>query len=217
MLAGEMERLGHSALRRFAEMLRIPELLLFSIGLVVLLIRWQVESDNPAVKPDPIVKYSTVIVGLALIIAGMVLTFRRSEQREPLALTAQDVASGDLELAVKQLGANYDLLRRQVSQGFAFAGLAMVAGVFVVLAGAFGNLFGLTATRDGTTLVVGAVVEVVSALGFYLFKNTFDRLNVTSDRLHDTWKLLAAFKKAESLPEEKRTEVTVRLIEQLVG
>ena len=75
----------------------------------------------------------------------------------------------------------------------------------------------MTAKAGSSSVVVGGVVEVVSGLGFFLFKQTFERLNVTSDRLHETWRLLAAFKKAEALPEEKRSDVTIRLIELLVA
>jgi hypothetical protein len=54
------------------------------------------------------------------------------------------------------------------------------------------------------------------AAQFFLFKETYKRLNTTSDRLHEMWKILAAFKKAEGLPEEQRTNVTMRLIDRLV-
>jgi hypothetical protein len=59
-------------------------------------------------------------------------------------------------------------------------------------------------------------VEAVSGLGLYLFKETFKRLNSTSDRLHEMWKILAAFQKAETLSEEKKSEVIVSLISKLV-
>jgi hypothetical protein len=189
-----------------------PELLLFMIGVLLLTLGHQYANG------DQIIQYATALVGLAGVLAGMLLTFKRVRTAGPsMVLGESEVASGDLEVAVRQLSANYDLLRRQVSQGFVLAGLTMIAGVFVILAGAFGEEFGLTAKAGATSVVVGGVVEIVSGLGFFLFKQTFNRLNMISDRLHETWRLLAAFKKAQDLPEEKRADVTIRLIELLVA
>ena len=69
----------------------------------------------------------------------------------------------------------------------------MALGILVILAGSLGEMFGFTKTASNLTTVAGVVVEAVSGLGLYLFKETFKRLNVTSDRLHDMWKILAAF------------------------
>ena len=92
----------------------------------------------------------------------------------------------------------------------------MALGIFVILAGSVGELFGFTAQGGRLTTVAGIIVEAVSGLGLYLFKQTFQRLNVTSDRLHDTWKILTAFRKAETLPEGKKAEVICSLISRLV-
>jgi hypothetical protein len=61
------------------------------------------------------------------------------------------------------------------------------------------------------------VIETISGIGLYLFRSTFNRLNRNSDVLLETWKILAAFKKADSLPEDRRADVQVELIQRLVG
>ena len=86
----------------------------------------------------------------------------------------------------------------------------------VILAGSVGDLFGFKKETSSLTTVSGIVVETISGIGMYLFNRTFDRLNVTSDRLHELWRLLTAFKKAEAIPESHRTEVLTSLTNKLV-
>lgn len=124
--------------------------------------------------------------------------------------------SSDLEMAVSQLGKNYDILRQQATQGFILAAIFMALGVLVILTGAVGDMFGFKKEASNLTTISGIVVEAISGIGMYLFNRTFQQLNVTSDRLHDLWKLLAAFKRAEALPEGPRTEVITGLINKLV-
>ncbi|MHC5056120.1 MAG: TRADD-N-associated membrane domain-containing protein [Planctomycetota bacterium] len=122
-----------------------------------------------------------------------------------------------IEHAVDQLSKNYDILRRQATQGFMLAGAMMTLGVLVILAGSVGEMFGFTKTVSNLTTISGVVVEAVSALGLYLFKETFRRLNITSDRLFEMWKLLAAFKKKDDLPDDKRPEAVLALITKMVN
>lgn len=92
----------------------------------------------------------------------------------------------------------------------------MALGILVILTGSLGDMFGFTKFTSNLTTVAGVIVEVVSGLGLYLFKEPFKQLNATSDKLYDMWKILAAFKKTESLSEERRTEVVISLINKLV-
>lgn len=127
------------------------------------------------------------------------------------------VTSTDLEMAVTQLSKSYDILRLQATQGFLFAGVMMCLGVFAILAGAVGTMFGLTAPTSNLTTVAGIIVEGLSALGLYLFNATFKQLNTTSDRLHDTWKILAAFRKASELDDgPDRSTLLMTIIARLV-
>jgi hypothetical protein len=84
------------------------------------------------------------------------------------------------------------------------------------LTGAVGDMFGFKKEASNLTTVAGLIIEAVSGIDMYLFNRTFQQLNTTSDRLHELRKLLAAFKKAESLSENEKGAVIVGLINRLV-
>jgi hypothetical protein len=163
-----------------------------------------------------VVLYLGIAFVFVITLSGIALMFRAetvvSLSNEP----SLSVESSDIEQAVGQLGKNYDILRRQVTQGFILAGTFMALGILVILTGSLGDMFGFTRSTSNLTTVAGVIVEVVSGLGLYLFKETFKQLNSTSDKLHEMWKILAAFKKAEELPETLKGNVVVGLIERLV-
>ncbi len=161
--------------------------------------------------------FSAVGFGFMLALAGVVLFWREMTLASCNTTDAElPLPSADIELAVTQLNKNYEILRRQASQGFMFAGIFMAIGLLVILAGSLGDMFGFVSSAGKVTVVAGVVVEAVSALGLYLFRQTFHRLNVTSDRLHDTWKILAAFKKVELLSDDRKSEMTCTLITKLI-
>jgi len=160
-----------------------------------------------------------LILGFSFLVTmfGVIFLFR--DLARPNIEDAEfslSAGSSDIEHAVTQLGKNYDILRRQATQGFVLAGTFMVLGILVILAGSLGDMFGFTNAASNLTTIAGVIVETVSGLGLYLFKETFKRLNSTSDRLHEMWKILAAFRKAETLPRNKRAMVIEKLIHKLV-
>lgn len=163
-----------------------------------------------------IIEYLSIGFGFLVTLAGIYLLFKDSGKGIESVSMENTVGSSDIEHAVAQLAKNYDILRSQAAQGFVLAGSFMAMGILVILAGSLGEMFGFTKTVGNLTTVAGVVIEAVSALGLYLFKETFKRLNATSDRLHEMWKIMAAFKKAETLPEDKQAEVTISLINKLV-
>jgi hypothetical protein len=198
----------------FSLIKRSPGILLVTIGFMT--IYFLVGLKGSEHEPN-LLTYCGVGFGFLVTFAGMIMLFRELGDR---SIVGPDVdmaiTSSDIEQAVNQLGKNYDILRRQATQGFILAGTFMAMGILVILAGSLGEMFGFTKTASNLTTVAGVVVEAVSGLGLYLFKETFKRLNLTSDRLYDMWKILAAFKKAESLPDDKKSEVIVNLITKLV-
>jgi hypothetical protein len=149
-------------------------------------------------------------------LAGVVITFLELRSDAPAELISMSSERSDLEHTIRQLGRNYDLLRRQTTQGFILAGTFMALGICVILVGSVGELFGFTKEGANLTTVAGVVVEAISGLGLYLFNQTFKQLNAISDRLHETWRVLAAFAKADGLPEDKKSEVVATLITKLV-
>lgn len=165
-----------------------------------------------------LVTYLTIGFAFLVTLAGIFLLFRELRSfPAPGGESEYSLASAsDIEHAVRQLGKNYDLQRRQATQGFVLAGTFMALGILVILTGSIGEMFGLTSAASNLTTVAGTIIETVSVLGLYLFKETFARLNATSDRLYEMWKIFAAFQKAESLPDDRRCDVTVSLINRLV-
>jgi len=94
---------------------------------------------------------------------------------------------------VRQLPHNYDVLRRQATQSFVLVCTFMTLDILVILAGSVGEMFDFAKEASNITTIAGVVVEVISGFGLYLFKQTSESLNITSDRLHDTWKTLWLF------------------------
>ncbi|MCW5206615.1 hypothetical protein VU08_06770 [Desulfobulbus sp. F5] len=193
---------------------RSPGLNLVLIGFTVIFL-----IANLALKHNtsPQIIYLTFAFSFLVALSGIVLMFGEM-RKENLALeaTSSVATASDLEMAVTQLGKNYDILRQQATQGFMLAAIFMALGVLVILTGAVGDMFGFKKEASNLTTVAGVVVEAISGLGMYLFNRTFQQLNTTSDRLHELWKLLAAFKRAEALPENDRRTVIVDLIKKLV-
>jgi len=154
-------------------------------------------------------------IGFLLILAGIIFLFlaliRSATDDTELTITTSDV-----ENIVRQLGKNYDVLRRQATQGFILAGTFMALGILVILGGSVGYIFGFAKPINSLTTIAGIIIEAISGVGLYLFKETFKRLNATSDQLHEMWKILAAFNKAETLSDEKKSDVIIALINKLV-
>lgn len=166
---------------------------------------------SPLRSTSTTLSYLALGFGFVTAAFGIALVYREARatdaEAQPLA-----ASTSDLEHAVGQLNRNYEVLRRQATQGFLLAGLVMVLGLLVVLAGAVGEMFGFTAQGANLTTIAGIVVEAISGLGLILFRQTFHRINEISDRLHDTWRVLAAFRKAEALSEARRDAVMEQLI-----
>src|SRR5205085_1132030 len=88
-------------------------------------------SDQPS-----LIYYGFAVLLGVIVLAGIVMTFyqlRKGEiqvQQEPLP-----ESSDQLEHAVTQLSKNYELLRRQSTQGFLLAAVFMLLGLIVILSG----------------------------------------------------------------------------------
>lgn len=191
----------------------LPGILLVAAGGVS--IYFAVISASGAV-PAPIL-YLVVGFGFLIALAGIVILFRElgPAAAERAGFEAPK-ATSDIERVVAQLSKNYEILRQQTKAGFVLAAVFMGLGILVILAGAGGQVLGLAQEATGAAAVAGTIIEAVSVLGFYLFRTSFKELTVVSERLHEVLLLLAAFKRAEELPKEQKTEVTMELIERLV-
>lgn len=163
------------------------------------------------------IAYLSIIIAIILILAGigMVNTELQIENTEKLP-----ESSTEIEQAITQLNRNYNILRNQTSNGFSIAVIFMFLGLIVILIGSLGVMFGYTSKGDNLTLIAGIILEFISGASLVIYDKNFKRLNLISDNLNETWKILAAFKKAETLtdgPDDVRTKVKIDLINALIG
>jgi Na+/melibiose symporter-like transporter len=166
---------------------------------------------------SPIFYGFAVLLGL-IVLAGILMTFhqlRRAEiqvEQEPLP-----ESSDQLEHAVTQLSKNYELLRRQSTQGFILASVFMLLGLIVILSGSVGQLFGFASTSSNLTSVAGIISEFISGTALLIYRINFKRLNETSDKLQQMWKMLTAYRLTAKLPEEQKATATMSVINALLG
>jgi hypothetical protein len=122
-----------------------------------------------------------------------------------------------LSRVVGQLSRNYNVLRRQATQGFLITMTMMTLGVVAILAGVFGSSIGLQTDAKQLATLGGIVVEVISGTTLLVYRLNFKRLNEVSDRLEENWRILSAHTLVAGLPPERQAEATLMLINALVG
>lgn len=181
------------------------------LGLVLIYILLQ------STRSFDFIAYLSIIIAIILILAGinMADTELQIDNIEKLP-----ESSTEIEQAITQLNRNYNILRNQTSNGFSIAVIFMFLGLIVILIGSLGVMFGYASKGDNLTLTAGIILEFISGASLVIYDKNFKRLNLISDNLNETWKILAAFKKAETLtdgPDDVRTKVKIDLINALIG
>jgi hypothetical protein len=156
-------------------------------------------------------------ISIALVLAGIVMMFYqlRSDELVVSSTTSDDLTSSP-EYTVVQLSKNYEIRRRQTTQGFVLSGVFMALGFLVILSGSAGSLFGFTREGSNLTTVAGVLMEFISGTSLLVYRINFRRLNETTDRLDGAWRVLTAHKLVEGLGEGKREEATMKLIDALL-
>ena len=164
-------------------------------------------------------QYVVAGVGILLVLAGITMMFvqLRGEDMAISAPSSEPDRKADPEYLVVQLGKNYDILRRQTTQGFMMAGVFMALGILVILSGSVGKMFGFAAEGSDLTSVAGIIMEFISGTSLLMYRINFRRLNDTSDRLDATWRILTAHRLSTSLPEDWRANATMKLIDALLA
>ena len=185
---------------------------LIVLGCAILYFVFPREADSAS----PLLYGFAILLGI-VVLAGIVITFQELRRSQILSETEPmpDSSSG-LEHAVNQLNKNYEILRGQTTQGFVLSAVFMILGLLVILSGSIGELFGFVENGNILTSVAGIILEFISGTALAVYRSNFNRLNKTSDRLHQTWKILTAFREAEKLPEEEKTKATLKLIDALI-
>jgi hypothetical protein len=159
--------------------------------------------------------YGIVGGGIFLAVAGVLLMFRQlAASSRMVAVESPD--SEDASYVVRQLSRNFEVLRAQTNQGFLLSGVFMAVGLLILVGSLFAPSLGLkTEGVSGLGTLAGIVTEFISGTALVLYRLNFARLNQTSDRLDDAWRVLAAYKLTRELPEDKKAEATLHLIDSL--
>lgn len=159
---------------------------------------------------------SVIVIAGLLIVSSIVielLGFRHVSIPKTPHLTNPD----DLGMAVEELAQNYELSRTQTNSAFILSAIFMGAGLIVILFGSISVLIGKTGNSNTLSIVAGVISEFISGGALALYRSNFNRLNDTSSRLYDTWKIFAAYKLTTNLSDSGREAATLSLISALAG
>ena len=165
----------------------------------------------------PLIQDYALLIGAGIVtLAGVILMFRQIGANDAVSITGMEDGQEDATYVVRQLSRNFEVLRAQTNQGFLLSGIFMSIGLLVIVVSLFAPTFGIKTTGvDSFGVMAGVVTEFISATALLLYKLNFTRLNETSDRLDNSWRVLAAFKLTHELPEDKKAEATLQLITTL--
>ena len=164
-----------------------------------------------------ILDYGALFLGGFLTLAGVFFMFRELSfgSAVVVASSSRD-APEDADYVVHQLSRNFEILRAQTNQGFLLSGVFMAVGLVIITASLFAPTLNIqTQGVDRLGVLAGVVTEFISGTALLLYRLNFTRLNETSDRLDDAWRVLAAFKLTGELPDDKKAEATIQLIATL--
>jgi hypothetical protein len=154
-----------------------------------------------------------------LIFSGVAMMFR---QLGGGMVTSDEGAgpssSGDADYVVKQLSRNFEILRAQTNQGFILSGVFMSIGLLLIAFSLLAPTLGLKGNGVETLGVAsGIITEFISGTALLLYRVNFGRLNQTSDKLDDAWRVLTAFNLTHELPDAKKADATMVLIQALIS
>ena len=189
-----------------------PILILAGIGLFIQTAQQTLKLTEPG-----LLDYLGAGISLFLCFAGVILMFKQDKilrTDKDFELSVEDISS--LDHAVKQLGKNYEILRSQTVQGFYLAGSFMALGFIAIIISIFGASFGLNQDSNNLASIAGILMEFISGTALLIYRLNFKRLNETSDKLDESWRILSANRLAQELPDEKKADATLKLIDSLV-
>lgn len=140
------------------------------------------------------------------------LTVRQEPARSP-------GLSDDIEVVFAQLSSNFDVIRRQATQGYYLAALFFFVGFTALLLSAFGGPLGLNTDVRVVTAVASAVMQFVSGGGVYLYNRSLTHLERTSSAMLDIWRARAALQEARegNLPPDEEARLVADLIRRMAG
>lgn len=99
----------------------------------------------------------------------------------------------------------YVISKQQANKSFISALFICFTGVAIYIIGIFSYIF-LGKDINIISVISGTVVEIISGLFFWLYKNTIKQLEIYHKRLELTEKYLIAYHMIQQIPEEYRYE-----------
>ena len=116
---------------------------------------------------------------------------------------------------LKELKEFYVICKQQIRKSFSAAMFSCFAGFVLFVLAVIIFLLGGNNSASLTAGLSGAIVEIVSGLYFWLYRETSKQLGKYPKRLEATEKYLIALQIIEMLPEENRNEQYGKLIDYI--
>ncbi len=160
--------------------------------------------------------FAPIAPPIFLMVSGVALMFRQLGSAANATVAEPPGASTDADYVVRQLSRNFEILRAQTNQGFLLSGIFMGIGLVLIIASLFAPTLGFTTQGvDSLGVLAGIVTEFISGSALLLYRLNFARLNETSDKLDEAWRVLAAYNLTKELPQEQKANATMQLITSL--
>ena len=116
---------------------------------------------------------------------------------------------------LKELKEFYVICKQQIRKSFSAAMFSCFAGFMLFVLAVITFLLGGNNSASFMAGLSGAIVEIVSGLYFWMYKETSKQLGKYHKRLEATEKYLIALQIIEMLPEENRSEQYGKLIDYI--
>lgn len=90
-------------------------------------------------------------------------------------------------------------------------------GLLVILFGAVQIFRGENVEVAAVTAIAGIISEFIAGLALIIYRSTFTKLDETSRRLEESWRILMSYRLAENLSDERREDAVTQLVYKLAG
>ncbi|MBK5261607.1 MAG: hypothetical protein JJE17_03410 [Peptostreptococcaceae bacterium] len=117
---------------------------------------------------------------------------------------------------VAELKEYYTISKRQANQSFKIASLMSLFGFLIYISGLVAVLYWDKDVK-AITLISGTIIEVVSALSYWLYTQSIKQLNIYYNNLASTEKYLTVMQLIEMVPEERKYEEYRNLINYILN
>lgn len=163
---------------------------------------------------------TSLIVTLQSLLNRKINKSEAEEIKNAVDTTIENIKSSEtvIDLMIKnvaELREYYIISKQQANKSFSSALLICFLGFVVFISGIIMSYFSNQNIIIYTT-VSGSIVEIVSGLFFWLYKNSIYQLNIYHERLGTTEKYLTAMQLIEKMSKDKQDENYRFLMESML-